>query len=64
MPWMSDGIDRRSNGLKWDLSGKPTKENHPEVVLVFLGGLGRNLPEPRILNLKVIFANKVPTTAY
>ena len=24
MPWMSGGIDRRSNGLKWDLSGKPT----------------------------------------
>ena len=24
MPWMSGGIGRWSNGLKWDLSGKPT----------------------------------------
>ena len=24
MPWMSGGIGRWSNGLRWDLSGKPT----------------------------------------
>ena len=27
MPWMSGGIYSRSNGLKWDLSGKPTKHD-------------------------------------
>ena len=32
--------------------------------MVFLGSLGRNRLGPRILNLKVIFANKVPTTAH
>jgi len=24
MPWIRSGIGRWSNGLKWDLSGKPT----------------------------------------
>jgi len=45
---MSGGIGRRSSCLKWDLSGKPTKQ-HPKVVFLFVDGPGRNRLGPRML---------------
>ena len=48
IPRILGGIGRWLSVLKWDLSGKPTKENHPKVVLVFHGGSRRNWPDPRM----------------
>jgi hypothetical protein len=45
---MTGGIGRRSSCLKWDLSGKPTKQ-HPKVVFLFVDGPGRNRLGPRML---------------